>query len=1505
MEQLSGAQAEATIEPADFAIDGDSSGVATPALPGRTDADAGPVPVQSSPLGEAVSVLNVSGDVTVISVDGRQGAATPGQQLGPGDVLMTQGNGALELALADGTRVFFDSESRILIEEPPQPLGKPQFFVIQGEFSVTSASTPDAPASELMIRTPVATVTVRGARMIGKAAPEAQANTFVLLPGVAGAAAGSIAVATSGAPVVIDQPLQGLQVLSLFRDPTLLPEVDAGILNAEFGTGVLAYSEVGDISELADAGDPGVFSRLGELFGVTEAQAEPLLVPTRGLLDGDDGVLGAGDDDDLADEIDDDNDDDEIVNVGDDDNDNVLNVVGDQDIDIAGGDFFINGAGDNDQVNITADQNDANTVTFATVDGQAVLTFAGGTNSTVTLNQVETVQVDLGVQSDAIAIGNLVGSGISDDTVILNLNAGDDVVNAADAGVSLVVDGGAGDDSVVSSSSDDVLTGGAGNDTLTGNGDADTLSGGAGDDSLTGGSGSDSIDGGDGVDTAEFSDLAQAVDIDLAAGTASDGTDTDTLVGIENVIGSAQDDTLAGDAADNLLNGGDGTDTADFSASGAGIVASLFDGTAAGDGDDTLADIENLIGSANTDLLEGDNLANLIQGGAGGDTIEAGSGDDTLAGGDGDDSLDGGADADTADFSGSAAAVTVDLANGTATGEGNDTLTDIEAVTGSANADTLTGSAAGDTLDGGAGDDLLTGAAGADSLVGGDGTDTADFSDLAQAVTVDLAAGTASDGTDTDTLSGVENVTGTAQADALTGDDVANVLSGGAGTDTLSGAGGDDVLNGEAGNDRLAGGEGDDTLDGGDGIDTADFGAAAAGVAVDLAGGTATGEGTDQLISIERVEGSAQADSITGDDDANTLSGAAGDDTLIGAGGDDRFGYASIQNDNDTIFGGDGTDELRLDLLDGDGSAVSIADDGNGDVLVDMTVPLVQTALLDGVELIDVAGVEGDDTLTIGDLSGTEIGAGGLTAALGDGADVVDATQATVAFDVDAGAGADTVGSGAGDDTLAGGDGLDVLDLSAVTAVLTVDIPGGTATSNQTGTDQISGFETVLGGSGDDSLRGDGEDNSLSGGAGDDTLAGGDGDDTLDGGDGADTADFTLAIQAVDVDLDAGTATGQGADQLNAIEAVIGSVFADSLVGGIGDETFTGAAGDDTLDGGDGVDTADYSGEALGVNIDLGNNSGLDGSGDIDTLLNIENIVGSARADTLTGDGLDNSIDGGIGGDRIEGGDGADTLFGNNGGDTLIGGLGDDSFDGGVGTDTADFTASAAAVDVDLSGVQGVASGEGNDTLTSIEVVLGSGGNDTIVGSDGQSENLQGRGGNDSLSGLDGSDTLIGAAGEDTLDGGDGDDLLSGGNDDDTLVGGDGADTLDGESGADLLTGGAGSDAFFYDSAENHQDVITDFVAGGTDRFLIDGAAFGNIATDGNSNLIDDQSFFSVGQSLAVDGDVDLGNAEASFVFDSAGTLHFDPDGGDTSNSFEIATVTVTGTLTGGDFEVQ
>src|SRR5205085_10947767 len=121
--------------------------------------------------------------------------------------------------------------------------------------------------------------------------------------------------------------------------------------------------------------------------------------------------------------------------------------------------------------------------------------------------------------------------------------------------------------------------------------------------------------------------------------------------------------------------------------------------TASGDGTDTLASVNGLIGSEYDDMLAGDNDTNLIIGGGGNDNINARGSADLVSGDAGDDALDGGAGRDAVSYYESPRGVIVTLATGKAGGWGSDRLVRLEDVYGSRHADRLVGNAAVNRFD--------------------------------------------------------------------------------------------------------------------------------------------------------------------------------------------------------------------------------------------------------------------------------------------------------------------------------------------------------------------------------------------------------------------------------------------------------------------------------------------------------------------------------------------------------------------------------------------------------------------------------------------------------------------------------------------------------------------------------------------------------------------------------------------------------------------------------------
>ncbi|WP_417248816.1 Hint domain-containing protein [Celeribacter sp.] len=215
-------------------------------------------------------------------------------------------------------------------------------------------------------------------------------------------------------------------------------------------------------------------------------------------------------------------------------------------------------------------------------------------------------------------------------------------------------------------------------------------------------------------------------------------------------------------------------------------------------------------------------------------------------------------------------------------------------------------------------------------------------------------------------------------------------------------------------------------------------------------------------------------------------------------------------------------------------------------------------------------------------------------------------------------------------------------------------------------------------------------------------------------------------------------------------------------------------------------------------------------------------IYGNDGDDTIDGAGGDDTIYGGAGDDTLQGSGGTNTLYGGDGDDTFIGGAGADTFNGGAGQDNIDYSASDAAVNVDLS-TSILSGGDAeNDTIAGgIDGVIGSEYDDTLTGfdhegtspSDTYTNEFFGMGGDDTISGAGGDDYLDGGDGNDTINGGDGDDVIIGGptglpdrgygstgedgdpdNDKDTLYGGAGNDTIYGGDDADYIDGGADDD---------------------------------------------------------------------------------------------------------------
>ncbi|MEM9004381.1 MAG: hypothetical protein AAGE59_12765 [Cyanobacteria bacterium P01_F01_bin.86] len=304
-----------------------------------------------------------------------------------------------------------------------------------------------------------------------------------------------------------------------------------------------------------------------------------------------------------------------------------------------------------------------------------------------------------------------------------------------------------------------------------------------------------------------------------------------------------------------------------------------------------------------------------------------------------------------------------------------------------------------------------------------------------------------------------------------------------------------------------------------------------------------------------------------------------------------------------------------------------------------------------------------------------------------------------------------------------------------------------------------------------------------------------------------------------------------GSDQQNTL---VGSSKRDTLDGQAGDDTLLGngdrdtligGLGNDTLDGGADIDTARYTSSTSGITLNLRDGTASDGFGGTDTLISIEQVVGSDFKDVMFGSDADDILFGGDSKDQLYGRDGNDELYGEDGNDILRGEAGADRMVGGDGDDIAyvDHIGDEVFEEAD-EGIDRVRTSLNNyvlvdhverlELLNGADTGYGNSLNNGLFGQDNTdaAEVLFGGEGDDDIYGYRGDDVLYGETGDDDLYGGDGDDVLQGGTDhdflsghagDDVLDGGTENDHLDGGLGADIMQGGLGNDIFFVDNPDD------------------------------------------------------------------------------------------------------
>ncbi|MCC7427462.1 MAG: hypothetical protein IT557_11185, partial [Alphaproteobacteria bacterium] len=984
---------------------------------------------------------------------------------------------------------------------------------------------------------------------------------------------------------------------------------------------------------------------------------------------------------------------------------------------------------------------------------------------------------------------------------------------------------------------DDTINGLDGNDTLNGLGGNDILNGGNGDDVLNGGTGIDTYSGGSGFDWISFAGAAGPAQANLTTGViANDGNgnaETFTVGDIEGLIGTSFDDVLTGTSGFGtmLLRGGLGDDlliaaffgtgtTADYGNVNTAVTVDLAAGTAVGTGigTDDLVNINRVRGSTVGDSLTGSNFDDRIRGNGGNDVIDGGLGNDR------------------ADYNNATGSVTVDLASGFAIDGlgGTDTLVSIEDASGGNQADVFIGNNGGNLFYGRGGADSIDGGNGFDVAAYDFDSETVGITgQLFAGPTPDSVNGSVVDSSgSTDTLTSIEMLIGSTANDVLTGYTYVGLndltyVRGQAGNDTLvgnvnpyginlvmadfdsglvtsgvvvnlatgtatDGLGGtdtlvsiafvrgtrlDDTLSGNDADNQFRGEEGNDFINGGAGVDTAAYNSAPGPVSVNLALGTASdgSGGTDTLVSIENVFGSAFDDTLIGDGNANRLRGGAGADTLDGAGGDDVADYTlfnmptgvSVNLGTGTATDGFGSTDTLISI-----EGVHASDYNDiliGDEEDNVFVPRSGADTVDGGAGFDTVrydrrvdqnfvGVTGSlVTATVVDNYGDTDTLAGIEFLIGslEDDDLTGLTAAGVTADSKLDDSFTFIAGRWGDDTLRGhvnanGQNRVAVSYEHATGSVTANLALGVASDGEGGTDTLVDVIAVLGGSFNDTLTGNAARNYFLGGAGNDMIDGGAGVDAVvyseDGG-----------ASGVTVNLATGVARDSfgGTDTLTGIEDVYGSEFADVLIGNAADNMFAGDIGNDSIDGGGGFDIASYENAGSGVTVNLGGGSGTDGVGGTDTLVNIEGVRGSDFNDVLTGDGAANRLIGGLGNDQLNGGGGADEM---------IGGAGDDTYTVDNAGDTVAETAGQGANDLvfALLNTYVLASeverltfiGVGAATLTGNagnNVIIGGASNDTINGGLG-ADTMAGGGGNDNYTVDDAGDVVIELAGQGTID---------------------------------------------------------------------------------------------------------------------------------------------------------
>ena len=979
--------------------------------------------------------------------------------------------------------------------------------------------------------------------------------------------------------------------------------------------------------------------------------------------------------------------------------------------------------------------------------------------------------------------------GLGDDTLnggndADTLYAGDPFNSFSDDETAInLLNGDAGNDQLYGAAGKDTLNGGADNDTLNGGGNDDILNGSSGvdqligedgDDILAGGSLGDTLDGGNGNDTADYS-ASLGVDVSLDGSfTATGDAISDSFSGIENLTGSsAGADNLAGDDGDNILrglgggdslfgrggndllagglgadtlDGGLGIDTADYSDKLAAVVVTLNGASDAsvvvgGSAEDTIRDIENLVGGSVGDTFTGDGNDNFLDGAAGDDTLAGGLGNDIFV-------VDSAGDSVTEAAGAGSDEVWAKASYALAAGSEIEILKAADAdgtaaidLTGNTFAQTITGNAGVNVIKGGGGLDTLQGLGGNDTyyvdsaddvVVEGDGQGTADTVATNVSYTLGAAAQVEALRTTSSGGTGAINLTGNTFAQTITGNAGVNVIKGGGGLDTLQGLGGNDTYYVDSADDVVVEGSGQGTAD----VVTTNVSYVLGAAAQVEALRTTSNGGTTAI----NLTGNGFAQTITGNAGANIIKGGGGLDTLQGLGGDDTY-YV------------DSADDI---VVEGNGQGTADTVITNVDYVLGATaqVEALRTSSSGGTGAMDLTGNSFAQTVT-GNAGVNIIDGGG-------GADTLLGLGGNDTYYVDSADDVVVEGNGQGTADVVMTSASYVLDAAVQVETLKTRDGGSTTAIELTG----NGFaQTIIGNAGANILDGAGGLDKLLGLGGNDTYYVDSADDVVFEASGEGTADAVLTSVTYTLAASAEVETLKVRDSGDfASVNLTGNGFSQTITGSAGANVIKGAGGVDILQGLGGddtyyVDSADdtvveASGEGAADLVATNVAYALSAGAEIELLRTTSsggttaiNLTGNALAQEITGNAGDNVLhDGGVGAaDTLRGLGGNDTYRIYNAGDVIV---------EGASQGTADRVTAAIdyalgnGVFIELFTTNGSTGTSGID-LTGNEVAQ------QIVGNAGANI-LDGKEGNDTLQGLGGKDTFaftstLGSANIDTI----------------------------------------------------------------------------------------------------------------------------------------------------------